>query len=117
MVDRTSAAEVVVMLGYREHSLPRHVPATEYVFQKRDDVFLLFRPSEREYEEGIIGLGHRWSHYQVLCCASAECGFATSRCLCSCADCASAVARRLSWRGNRQHDPCEQQRIKRRVRA
>ncbi len=48
VVQRTLAAEVVVMLGHGEQPLPRHVPSAGDVLQERHDIFTPLRPAETD---------------------------------------------------------------------
>ena len=54
LVDRALAAEMIIMLGDREHPLPGDVLAPQDVFQERDDLFRLFRSAERDDQYGIV---------------------------------------------------------------
>ncbi len=54
IVDRALAAEVVIMLGDRQHPFPRHIAPAQHVLEKRNDVVRFFRSSEREHQNGVI---------------------------------------------------------------
>src|SRR5271157_1608729 len=53
-VDRTGTPAMIIMLGHLEQTLARDVPATRHVFQKRNDIFLLFRTAEADDQDRIV---------------------------------------------------------------
>ena len=54
LVDRTHAAEVVIVLGDFEHPLAGHFPAAKHVFQERQHVVRPLRPAERNDQNGVV---------------------------------------------------------------
>jgi hypothetical protein len=63
IVDRTAAAEVVVMLGYFQHPLARHIAATQDVFEKRQHIIRPVRAAERNYQNCVVRRRHRFGSY------------------------------------------------------
>ena len=54
LVDRTSAAEVLVVLGDFQHPLAGNVPPPEHVLEKREHVFRAIGPAERDEQHRVI---------------------------------------------------------------
>src|SRR5205807_1750904 len=54
-IDRSLPIELVIVLGDLEHALARNVPATQYVFKERNDVFTPLRSSEGDQQQRVVG--------------------------------------------------------------
>ena len=53
-VDRTLPAEMAVMLGDREHSLPRHILSAKHIFEEGNDFVVRFRCTTGHHQECVI---------------------------------------------------------------
>ena len=58
VVDRTAAAEMLVVLGHGQHPLARDIFAPQHVFQKRHHLVRPFGSAEGDDQHGIVGLRH-----------------------------------------------------------
>src|SRR6266403_711852 len=53
-VDRTMAAEVVVVLRYGQHSLARNIFPTQHIFEEGNYLLVRFRPPKRHHQQRVI---------------------------------------------------------------
>ena len=58
LVDRTDAAEVLIVLGHLQHSFSRHIFASQHVFQKRHHIVRAFRTTKRDQQQRVKFLIH-----------------------------------------------------------
>ena len=54
LVDRTLAAEMVVMFGDRQHALPRNIPPAQNVFQERNHILRALGPAEGDNQNRVV---------------------------------------------------------------
>ena len=54
LVNRALAFEVVVVLGYGEHALPRNIAPAQHILKKWNHLFTRFRSAERNNQNGIV---------------------------------------------------------------
>ena len=57
-IDGAFATKMLVVLSYLEHPLPRHIPTTKHIFQKWHHVVRAVWTTERDQQNGIVGVGH-----------------------------------------------------------
>src|SRR6267154_4343421 len=54
LVDRAPALEVVIMFRNLEHSFARNVPSAQHVLEEGKYVFLRFRTTKSDHQNGVV---------------------------------------------------------------